>query len=290
MCLFCVSNRDENNRNVERAREWEKRTHELEAKIEPLLKQVREIESEKSALLSDKLSLETENKRWAERNKKLLDRYQQIDPEIHKQLKDNFDQLSHEKQTLEQELNEAKIKITKIESELVINIEKTNKLKGFFTLFLFNISCHFASLCYSVVCAFIPFHSPYNCLLSVFTVGALYHMHVICIYLMNIHVMYAKKDAGFHWKNKYDDRARIINEYEKKIQENDAKIKEAGKQTEGKIAAETRITKIVNLLRESEKIIKLKTELYEKGNYSISPSHSLMPLYSTRFFMSHECM
>jgi nucleoprotein TPR len=101
--------RDENERNLKRASQWEERAVALENSISPLLEAKKEMSSQIEALSEQKAALESDIAGWRARVQQLLDRHQKVDPEEHKKLVDDHasvvNQLKEKQEELEKVLH-----------------------------------------------------------------------------------------------------------------------------------------------------------------------------------------
>ena len=76
----------ETRRKDERIAEVERLLAQVQASVAPLQKQIAVLQAEKEAREDELRVLKQENERWQTRNKQLLSRYEQVDPELHKQV------------------------------------------------------------------------------------------------------------------------------------------------------------------------------------------------------------
>ncbi len=100
----------------------------LQTRLSPLEAELRAVGAEKSALEAEKKSLDEQNALWKQRNQKLLNKYQQVDPVLHEQLQAERNALFDERGKLAQEVQAAREGLT--EAQRVFAAEKARADKA----------------------------------------------------------------------------------------------------------------------------------------------------------------
>jgi nucleoprotein TPR len=125
--------RDENRKSAEKIKELNKLVSEAQSRLEPMQKAIRLLEADKSTLEFDINLLKQENVKWQQRNAKLLDKYNQVDPEVYKQLQLDYEQSKQEynkrNQELEALINQQKQELSSFQSKEIESNERGEKLK-----------------------------------------------------------------------------------------------------------------------------------------------------------------
>ena len=98
-----------------RLRDLQSTIDRLESSVQPLRKRIDELESVKATLEADLTATRLENSRWSGRYQKLLTQSDFIDPEIHRIACEERDALEQQKQTMESELADLRLKVSTLE-------------------------------------------------------------------------------------------------------------------------------------------------------------------------------
>ena len=102
--------REESRKKEERVRALEASLREVQSSVAPLRQELQVLRETVEARDDMLRVLREENARWQQRNQKLLDKYQQVDPEVHKQLSSELDdtkeRLRRAEEALERERRE----------------------------------------------------------------------------------------------------------------------------------------------------------------------------------------
>ena len=94
-------------RKEERVAELERLLADVQASAAPLQRQIAVLQAEKDAREEELRVLKQENERWQTRNRQLLSRYEQVDPELHKQLLADLDEAKDRLKKAEEERESA---------------------------------------------------------------------------------------------------------------------------------------------------------------------------------------
>ncbi len=118
--------RDENARNLSRAKEWQAKSEQLQQQMIPIQQQIHSLQATIESLSGEKTALIGEVKSWKLRNDKLLDKYGAVDPEVHRKLKADLEALQTQFDTVSKELAAAKQETERAKQQkLAVELEIT---------------------------------------------------------------------------------------------------------------------------------------------------------------------
>lgn len=89
-----VTLREENEKNLRKASILDTKLKEISIAVEPLREENRNLQADLEVRIQEVAGLEEDNKRWKARSQQILSKYERIDPEEHRQLKQSTEELS----------------------------------------------------------------------------------------------------------------------------------------------------------------------------------------------------